>query len=156
MGLFSGLKKLVGKVAKAGLSVVTRGASDKVIGVAKGLFAGKPKQARATMPARATAKEQALIAKLTPPKPRVSITEGRMVEGWSFGSPKRSMRRATKGRRKAAMSVPKRAGSPAKPRSGRKPPSGGLDLKAIGVLYRQQGKPGKWIDFVKANSHIRK
>jgi len=33
----------------------------------------------------------------------------------------------------------------------RMPPKGGLDLKAIAAKWRKAGKPGRWIDFVKAN-----
>lgn len=33
----------------------------------------------------------------------------------------------------------------------RRAPTGGLDLKAIAVRWRAAGKPGRWIDFVKAS-----
>lgn len=35
--------------------------------------------------------------------------------------------------------------------TGRTVPSGGLDLKAISALWQSQGKPGSWIEFIKAN-----
>lgn len=37
------------------------------------------------------------------------------------------------------------------PGKGRTAPAGGLDLKAIAAEWRRQGKPGRWIDFIKAN-----
>lgn len=45
---------------------------------------------------------------------------------------------------------------PAKARSARKAPSGGLDLARIAQMWRAAGKPGAWRDFIKANTHIRK
>lgn len=55
--------------------------------------------------------------------------------------------------RKVAAAKPKKArtatntGSKGK----RTPPKGGKDLKAIAAKWRAAGKPGKWIDYVKAN-----
>jgi len=40
----------------------------------------------------------------------------------------------------------KRAGG-----SKRKPPTGGLDLKALSVSWKAAGKPGRWIDWVKSH-----
>lgn len=71
MGLLGGIGKLLGKVAKAGLSVATRGLSDKVLSVAKTLGAQK-KMARAR-----TLANQTMAAKFLPP--RVVATESSTV-----------------------------------------------------------------------------
>jgi len=59
-------------------------------------------------------------------------------------------------RRPIARVIGQGSRSPAKARSGagkggRSAPKGGLDLKAIAAKWRKAGKPGRWIDFVKAN-----
>lgn len=48
----------------------------------------------------------------------------------------------------AEAKTPKRKGS-------RKPPAGGLDLRAMGAAWRAAGKPGTWRDWIKTNQ-IRK
>lgn len=42
------------------------------------------------------------------------------------------------------------------PRAKRSVPAGGLDLKKISAMWKAAGKPGTWIDFIKANSDVRK
>lgn len=74
MGLFGFLKKAVGKVAKAGLSIVTHGASDKVL-----------KAIKASAGSKSPRQQEALIAKLEPVAPRTKNTE-RHIPGWGFAS----------------------------------------------------------------------
>lgn len=54
----------------------------------------------------------------------------------------------------------KASGSPAKARTrrksnGRTPPRGGLDLKAISAMWKGEGKPGTWPNYVKLHSDVR-
>jgi len=71
MGLIGSLLKGVGKIAKAGLSVATRGVSDKVLTVVKAL--GKKNPGKAPIQ-RTTQQEQALINKIGQAVPRLSQT----------------------------------------------------------------------------------
>jgi len=57
--------------------------------------------------------------------------------------------RKPQARRKAAR-MPAKARTTAS-KGKRKAPSGGLDLKAIAIEWRAQGKPGTWQGFIKAN-----
>jgi len=150
VGLFGTLLKVAGKVAKTGLSVATRGASDKVLSVVKSAGIGGGKQ----LPnKKLTQSQQALVAKYIPEKatPRLSS----VLNGFNPLTPGGP---ASPGTRKRRRSPAKARTRPKATRSKgtRRAPSGGLDLAKIGVLYRQQGKPMAWRDFVKANSHIRK
>jgi len=131
MGLFSFVGKALGKVAKAGLSVATKGLSDKVFSALK----GKGQKPGPSKPAAyASMQNQALLAKIGAPVPKLSRTESGYV------APRRPAKR-----RSSSSSSTRRA------------PKGGLDLVAIGKLYQSQGKPGgDWRGFVKAHSNIRK
>lgn len=73
MGLFGGLFKVIGKVARAGLSSATHGASEQVLKVLKGR--GGPKQVIAKQGMPATNQEKALVNKLLPIEPRLKTTE---------------------------------------------------------------------------------
>lgn len=141
MGLFG----FLGKVAKAGLGIVTHGASDKIINGARAIIGGKPKRANMVPYAGTTTmQEQALINKIGTLTPRARVTERN--EGWSFKS-KPSYK--AKRRKRAMIAPPQRAISPAKPRSPRKPPSGGLDLAKMGAAFRAAGKPIPWQQWIK-------
>lgn len=60
-------------------------------------------------------------------------------------------------RRKAAAALtvkPKKTRVPKAKKasgSGRKPPKGGKDLKALSASWKAAGKPGKWLDWVKTH-----
>lgn len=191
MGLFGFIKKAVGRVAKAGLSIATHGASDKALKLFKGSAGSKsPRQ------------HEALVAKVTAPAPRTSRTES-TVPGWGFardgygaeretkrmpGKPKAARRSSgTVGRaysstpddqlmnmlalkngqpatsedrvilaelrRRGLMNGAKRTRKPAKARTGarRRPPTGGLDLKALSASWKAAGKPGTWQGWIAAN-----
>lgn len=143
MSIFSFVKKAIGKVAKTGLSVATGGVSDKVISVAKtiGLSLKKAKK-------QSPQSQTALIEKIGQVSPRVRVTEiqDRMSAPLGIRRPRAT---TTMKRQRKARSVPRSTStSPRKPRSA---PKGGLDLKRIAAMWREAGKPGRWIDFIKAN-----
>lgn len=141
MGLFGFVGKALGKVAKAGLSVATKGLSDKVFSALK----GSGKKPTATKPTvTPNIQNQALMAKLGAPVLKLSQTEA------AGGDYVRAA--ATKKRKKPKKAKAPKASSGAK----RAAPKGGLDLKKIGQMYQAAGKPMPWLDFVKANSNVRK
>src|SRR4029450_10062933 len=91
MGLFSFLKKAVGKVVGAGLSIATHGVSDKVI-----------KSFKSTAGTKSPQQTAALLEKVAPPIPKVSRTES-ITPGWgvapgAYGG---------NGKRERAMGKPK-------------------------------------------------
>lgn len=65
MSIFKKLGKLVGKVGKIGLGVVTHGVSDKVLGALKGIAAQKKQNATLTRAAEAMALRHAPMTKNT-------------------------------------------------------------------------------------------
>lgn len=203
MGLFS----FVGKIAKAGLSAVTHGLSDKVLSFTKAALGGKPKAAAVVKNAAPpTVKDKAMLNKAIEGYGAPRVIQ-RPAEGWSFGKAKASGNGKARPRRRATSTKLTRWGnmasvtdedllnniaygadgkplrsesllvaearrrgltvrgtkrakkqrrSPAKPRTGRKAPSGGLDLKKIAQMWRAEGKPGVWKDYIKAHSNVRK
>lgn len=149
MGLFSFIGKALGSVAKAGLGVVTGGISDKVFSALKASGAAKA-AAKAAEAEQLTNQRLALAVKINPGVSGEStiIKSLRMKDGAiNFG--------ASKPRKKAKRKKAKMADRPYKaPKaSGRRrtAPKGGLDLAAIGKLYRAQGSPGNWMGFIRAN-----
>lgn len=82
----------------------------------------------------ARAKPQPLSVQSAIARPALSIASSRPQV-------KRRLSGLVKSARKAKVSTGK----------GRTPPKGGLDLKRIAALWRSQGKPGTWIEFIKAN-----
>jgi len=177
MSLFGGLFKAVGKVAKAGLSVATHGVSDKVLSVLK--RRGSDKQVIHSPDL--TTQQEALVNKLKPLHPKTVRTE--QVLASVRGTVAQVGKKRMPGRKKGWTAVQRAGGSmydedadykynqelkKRRPRgtvkkrrtpagaSKRTVPRGGLDLAKIGVLWRSQGKPGTWLDFVKANKNIRK
>lgn len=114
--------------AVGGIKQVARAKAAKAL--AKRAIAQAPKviaQARATtMPGGA-------------PLKRANVT--RALKGAVVAEGKRVAKRARKAARKAAA-----------PRSGkRQAPKGGKDFKALSAAWKAAGKPGKWIDWVKAH-----
>lgn len=163
MGLFGSIGKLLGGVAKAGLSVATRGVSDKVLSALKGM--GKKRSSTALKPQLWTEQQAALVNKMGQAVPRVRRTEvmadavsGDALPG--YYKRKSSYKRKRASTRRAATSAPE----PATPRRSaprrtrrttaggkRQPPPGGLDLRAMAAQWRSAGKPGRWIDWIRSN-----
>lgn len=147
MGLFSALKKIAGKVVKAGLSVATRGVSDKVFSALKSR-GQKPATVEAKMPKGRSMTEQefALANKLGQAAPKVRTSE--VYEGVFK---KKSAYK--KKRRGAAMSPTTTTRRKKTTTTGgkRKPPPGGLDLAAMAREWRAAGKPGSWLSWIKSN-----
>jgi hypothetical protein len=160
MGLFSGLKKIAGKVLKAGLSVATRGVSDKVLAGLKSF--GKKPATIAAKPPLYTEQEEALLNKLGQATPRVRQSEvyaNVRAGGATLGSyksktgykRKRSTSRMTYSDEAPAPRPRKkrRASSSSSTTGKRKPPPGGLDLRAMAGAWRAAGKPGTWLNWIK-------
>lgn len=153
MGLFKALGKVLGGVAKAGLSVATRGVSDKVLAALKSR--GAKRSTVAMKPAEMTEQQVALANKMGQAVPKVRVTEviqearagGALAGNYKSKSAYKRKRRSTGASRMAAMTPPrtKRKGTT------RRPPPGGLDLRAMAGEWRAAGKPGRWIDWIKAN-----
>lgn len=180
MSFFGSIGKFLGGVAKTGLSVVTHGISDQILGALKGRGDAK-KAADAPM---LNAQQEALANKMAPLAPKVKRTEqyvrdatvhlakeskprkpskysgdptiGVQSPEVTGGSYRRSRRRSFQ--RRLAAAEQGSARKPAKARSGTKRtvPSGGLDLKRIASMWRAEGKPGDWRAYIKAHSDIRK
>lgn len=179
MGLFGSIFHAIGSVAKAGLSTVTHGLSDKVFSVLKGQ--GKSKQVLNTPVV--TGQQQALVNKLAPlGPPRVISTERTVTEALQplraryadSEGPYRTKKMPGRAKKRVLQRVAtetgyvtqlapaKRARMPRKARSGapRKVPKGGLDLARIGQLWRSKGGSAatvgmSWQQFIKANSNLR-
>jgi hypothetical protein len=119
----------------------------------KGL--GKSKQVAATPDL--TAQQEAMVNKMGSLSPRMSTTQvlnnvrRQVLQGGAaeYGA-KRMPGRAKK---KPITVKVKKVKVPGAKRAA---PKGGLDLKQISVMWAAAGKPGRWADFIKANSHIRK
>lgn len=155
MGLFGSIGKLLGGVAKAGLSVATRGVSDKVLKALKGM--GKKRSTVQAMPTLWTEQNTALVNKLGQATPRVKRTEV-MADVRAGDAMPGNYKRKTSYKRKPSSSAPARTDSaPARrARSAgggarRGPPPGGLDLAAMASAWRAAGKPGTWIGWIKSN-----
>lgn len=144
---------IIGKVAKAGLGVVTHGVSDKVLSVLKGAGAAKKvvkqvanNQTQATVTkisGRAPTKEQAAAtaAKGAKKKATVKRKAKRKVKAYQLPDITVSAKRPKKKAAKVKSTSTKK----------RVAPKGGLDLAAISRLWKAQGKPGSWQGFIKAN-----
>lgn len=141
----------LGNAAKAGAIVATGG----VGGLATGVVASKLKSAAiGTLKNIARAKAQKALAKrlvkLAPaPRPVAASAESpatTMPGGAPLAKPRRARRRAAAApRAKKSKTVQQTINS------GRRPPKGGKDLKALAAAWRAAGKPGKWIDWVKSH-----
>lgn len=162
MGFFSFVGKALGKVAKAGLSVVTHGVSDKVLSAAKSLGTAK-QMATSAAGNLQTLKQQVAIQKATQApagaNPVGSQTAKAVLKKITSTAP--PAKKFSAAQKKALKYRPKivKAKKPKRRDvgTGRKPPKGGLDLARMAADWRAAGKPGKWIDWVKSPSHqIRK
>lgn len=146
MSFFGGLIKGVAKIASAvGGAALKASPAGKIVGIAKGVVENLKGSKRArldpsTVPI--TNQQKALAAKLSIPTPRALIT--------SYKAPglKLKVRRAPR----AGSKTTKASAAAAK----RGAPKGGLDLAKISQMFKADGKPGKWIDYVKAHSYVRK
>jgi len=192
VGIFSGIGKLVGKVAKFAASRATGGASDALLSVLKSR-GQRPRDLEKMSPA----KRDALIAKLGPEvaptlsrqrtvynaaladdgmmgsygpgekRARKYLSDRRSAEAkdrairMSQGTDEqvvdagwRVLQSIGKKKKKKAKAAPRAPAARVSSRGGakRRAPTGGLDLKAISVAWNKAGKPGRWIDFVKAQA----
>lgn len=165
MGLFKKIKKAVKGVRKAlHLPAITLGNVAKVAGVAGtgGLGAGALALGSGVLKSKLksaavggikqvlrTKAEKTIAAKMSALSP-LAVRDIRATT-MPGGAPLRGMVSRV---RTAARRV-KRRKRPQKPQkratSARKAPKGGLDLKAISARWKAAGKPGKWLDFVKAS-----
>lgn len=141
--------KGAGKAIRAKIAVVTGGASEAAlrgIKVAKALAATRAKKAAQPKSVRAA------IAKLDA-MPRLTVKQTPTAP--PAAPPGMAPRRSPAPPRRNGVKIPKapkvKAAKAPKAKGTRRPPSGGLDLKALAAQWRAAGKPGKWIDFVKAN-----
>jgi hypothetical protein len=173
MSFFGSIGKFLGGVAKAGLGIVTHGVSDQILGALKSR--GDAKKA-ADAPVL-NAQQEALANKMAPLAPRVQRTEYLVRDATVHLSKrskpskpsKRSLMDPTIGvspnpdygpprRQRLAPRQRRAPRSPAKARTGTKRavPSGGLDLKRISAMWTAEGKPGTWLNYIKAHSDVRK
>lgn len=165
MGLFGFIKKGIVGLAKVGLSKLTGGLSDKAFMLLK------DRKQKAQADFLLAQMQLPTIPMLRPP------TEKHEGEGWDLGrNVIGSKRRAYFGKLKApakgsleALSrermaliegaIEESSAEEAATKLGVKraaAPKGGLDLTYIAALWKEQGKPGTWKDFIKANSQYRR
>lgn len=153
MGFFSFVGKALGKVAKAGLSVVTHGVSDKVLSVAKGLGTQKATSTRA-QGGLTTLKDQTAVMKVTQgTKKNIPASTASAVAKKATAIDYQAKVIKSTTRRKASKPL-KKAKLPAavaKTKGKRTPPKGGLDLKAMSTAWKAAGKPGTWQGWIKSN-----
>lgn len=176
MGLFSFVGKALGKVAKAGLSVATKGVSDKVFSALKQV--GQAKQAKKAAAANLITNQRYAAAVKMNPNVSAGRTLGAALQ--VRGAKDARSRSAPKKRRPhiglyqdeayelpdlvvSARRTRKRKGAKVKrakgvKRSGarRGPPKGGLDMKAMSRAWRAAGSPGSWQGWIKNNPRFSK
>ena len=151
MGLFGSIFKVVGKVAKAGLSVATKGISDKVFQVLKGRGAAKQVQNTPDV----TNQQPAIIEKWRGIGPNVKTTT--VLAAVKKRQPAKVARAMKQPQYMAdepdqGEPPPRRRRKPPKAlRPKRKPPTGGLNLKALSASWKAAGKPGTWQGWIAAN-----
>lgn len=163
MGLLKKLGKGIAKIAKKnkkslliGARViaagVTRGKSEKVIGNLKSVGAAVKTYKGLTK--RPNKSESAILAKAatlgTPPLVNIKAPAQTMPGGAPLRGVARLPGAARPKARKVAASKPKKA-APKRSGSGRKPPKGGLDLKALSASWKAAGKPGTWQGWIAKN-----
>lgn len=136
------LKKAVVSVGRTALASATGGASEPAIRAARALAVNmKAQKIRKIEPLSV----RAVLAKSAPPKAATRIDPTPLT--MPGGAPLRGKTRSAPKKRRMKKAKATRTSSGTK----RKAPGGGLDLKAIAAMWRAQGKPGKWIDFIKKN-----
>lgn len=174
MGLFGGIFKLGGKILKAAASKVTHGASDQVLKVLKGR--GQVKQVLAKGPAMpATNNEVATVRKLLPvqrlpglgSENAVLNSTGALakVPGYKGKAGWKGKSKSKAGRSAPAVAAPSfslssaRTGSTRKSSASSSKPKKSLPpalraranrMRQLAAEWRAAGKPGRWIDYVKA------
>lgn len=142
--LLKKVKKPLLGVLRAGASIATGGLSEKGIQLAQGIKkfvqVKKANKILDSSPQMQLAQTKYTV----PPNTPVGVTATTMPGGAKLV---KTQKRAASTRKKAKpKSAPK-----AKKKGGRKPPSGGLDLKALAASWRAAGKPGTWQDWIKQN-----
>lgn len=155
MSFFSFLGKAVGKVAKAGLGVVTGGVSTQIIDTVGGLL-NKKKSAvnqQNLYQAAGITDDYSPPAKLTR-----TIQPGggaQYLPAYRTADPRDAVIRSAPRRRKRTA---RRAAPPPRTRGKRRssgarraPPPGGLDLKAMSAAWRNAGSPGTWREWIQTN-----
>lgn len=163
MSIFKKLGKLAGKIAKAGLSVATRGVSDKVLNALKAVGAQKKANATLTRAAEAMALRHAPETKSTTTyarsalihatraagtmgdtKNRTPIDSGNALPG---GRSARAPGRARKARRAGPRAAGRRSAA-ARAKAPRRKAAGGAKRKAPAgfAVYAQRAKQlaGEW------------
>lgn len=146
----------LGNVAKVGAAVGTGGigAGLGVLGTAA--IKSKLRSAGAAAAKRGlgvlrTKAEKALARKTHAMKPNVTVSPAATTMPGGAPLAKLPSAAAPRRRRKGAA-APRSAKAPRKAAGGgRKPPKGGKDLKALSASWKAAGKPGRWIDWVKAH-----
>jgi len=161
MGLFSFVGKAIGAVARQGLSLVTQGASEKVLNLLKKVKGRPP--VKAALAAAPTAQIQAFAAKNQVTVPRLSQTESHSSgEGWEF----RAKQGKSMGKRKSrprellyeaevpVSDPPARAKVKVATSSGKKTAAGPKKQTRSARQYaawKAAGKPSTFFDWVKVN-----
>lgn len=170
-------KKHITKLVQKGASVATGGLSDKAIAIAKsGAKLVKGAKAKRTLDRIPKPQLDAIRLKSKVPtaatridNTAVAMPGGARIAGaaapWLGKGKRRTAKQIEAAEAKAygltvqrpkSSKVPKATKAKAKKapkvKAKRSPPKGGIDLKALSAAWKAQGKPGKWIDFVKANS----
>jgi len=148
---------IIGKVAKAGLGVVTGGVSDKILAAAKGLSQAKK---AVTKTNQATAKVAKIAGKQIDPVP---VLKQARVGGRRYGTSRPAKRVTYSTQSTSRSSVKKKVtkkkvpavkatkAPKAKSTTKRAPPKGGLDLKRMSAAWNAAGKPGTWQGWIKSN-----
>lgn len=160
MGFKAAFKKLRKKVGLPAITLgttgrvvaaaVTRGKSEKVVQQLKGVGAALKAVKGAPLPRITKAEAAHVIKTFKARAPRVVPISSVQATTAPGGAPlaKKAPRRRAAAKAKAprAAKAPRRASG-----GGRKPPKGGLDLKALAASWRAAGKPGSWRDWIKKN-----
>lgn len=148
----SWLSKVIKKVkkpllgaARVALSGATGGLSEKVITVGKAIGKAK-KVSKATKALDAMPRLQLAENKYYVPAPTEGVgVQATAMPGGASLRKKAPKRRKTTAKAKKPKATKKASGSK------RKPPSGGLNLKALSASWKAAGKPGTWQQWIKAN-----
>lgn len=141
----------LGNVAKVGAAVASGGLGAGALALGAKAIESKLKNAaiggiRQVVKSKADKALHDRLATLLPKvqAPNTAARADTMPGGAALRTAK--TRRATHSRRKAASKLVTAA-----VKKTRRAPTGGLDLKALSASWRAAGKPGKWLDWVKAH-----
>ena len=151
-------KKAILNAGRIGLAALTRGKSEKVIGTLKGVGSAVKVYKSIKSAGQQPKSVQAAAAKVAMTAPKVVPISSVKAETMPGGAPLPGVRASNAAREgvvKKTSKAPRRKaaarGKAPKAKSTRKPPTAGLDLKALSASWKKAGKPGKWIDWVKKN-----